>query len=132
MFSFLFVSKLDQPNQTFYALQSVSLTGLAGWAEKISDFFWSFLAPYSGSCTKIFSPSPSILQNVHMFCVFVDFIIKQKVWIILDSNQISVKSVFGYLDGEEMVVFDSAPDELYRVVNALPEGLKQMDSSKAL
>ena len=61
-----------------------------------------------------------------------EFIIKQKVWIILDSNQISVKSVFGYLDGEEMVVFDSAPDELYQVVNALPEGLKQMVSSKAL
>jgi len=50
----------------------------------------------------------------------------------LDSNQISVESVFGYMDGEEMVVFDSAPDELYRVVNALPEGLKQMILSKAL
>lgn len=34
-----------------------------------------------------------------------EFIIKQKVWIILDSNQISVKSVFGFMDGEEMVVF---------------------------
>tara|TARA_B110000003_G_C16601460_1_gene515817 strand:- start:44 stop:505 length:462 start_codon:yes stop_codon:yes gene_type:complete len=61
-----------------------------------------------------------------------EFIIKQKVWIILDSNQISVKSVFGFMDGEEMVVFDSAPDELYKVVNALPEGLKQMILSKAL
>jgi len=61
-----------------------------------------------------------------------EFIIKQKVWIILDSNQISVESVFGFIDGEEMVVFDSAPDELYRVVNALPEGLKQMVVSKAL
>ena len=61
-----------------------------------------------------------------------EFIIKQKVWIILDSNQISVESVFGYMDGEEMVVFDSAPDELYRVVNALPDGLKNMISSKAL
>ena len=37
-----------------------------------------------------------------------------------------------YMDNEEMVVFDSAPDELYRVVNALPEGLKQMVLSKAL
>ena len=61
-----------------------------------------------------------------------EFIIKQKVWIVLDSNQISVESVFGFIDGEEMVVFDSAPDELYRVVNALPEGLKQMVLSKAL
>ena len=61
-----------------------------------------------------------------------EFIIKQKVWIILDSNQISCKSVFGYMDGEELVVFDSAPDELYRVVNALPEGLKQMVASRAL
>lgn len=61
-----------------------------------------------------------------------EFIIKQKVWIILDSNQISVESVFGFIDGEEMVVFDSASDELYRVVNALPEGLKQMIVSKAL
>ena len=86
MFSFLFVSKLDQPNQTLYALQSVSLTGLAGWAEKISDFFWSFLTPYSGCWTKISSPSPSILQNVHMFCVFVDFIIKQKVGHTWDIN----------------------------------------------
>ena len=50
----------------------------------------------------------------------------------LDSNQISVESIFGYMDNEEMVVFDSAPDELYRVVNALPEGLKQMVLSKAL
>ena len=50
----------------------------------------------------------------------------------MDSNQISVESVFGYMDGEEMVVFDSAPDELYRVVNALPDGLKNMISSKAL
>ena len=61
-----------------------------------------------------------------------EFIIKQKVWIVLDSNQISVESVFGFIDGEEIVVFDSAPDELYRVVNALPEGLKQMVLSKAL
>ena len=61
-----------------------------------------------------------------------EFIIKQKVWIILDSNQISVETVFGFIDGEEMVVFDSAPDELYKVVNALPEGLKQMILSKAL
>ena len=61
-----------------------------------------------------------------------EFIIKQKVWIILDSNQISVETVFGFVDGEEMVVFDSAPDELYKVVNALPEGLKQMIVSKAL
>ena len=61
-----------------------------------------------------------------------EFIIKQKVWIILDSNQISVESVFGFIDGEEMVVFDSASDELYKVVNALPEGLKQMIVSKAL
>ena len=61
-----------------------------------------------------------------------EFIIKQKVWIILDSNQISCKSVFGYMDGEEWVGFDSAPDELYRVVNALPEGLKQMVASRAL
>ena len=61
-----------------------------------------------------------------------EFIIKQKVWIVLDSNQISVESVFGFIDGEELVVFDSAPDELYRVVNALPEGLKQMVLSKAL
>jgi hypothetical protein len=61
-----------------------------------------------------------------------EFIIKQKVWIVLDSNQISVESVFGFIDGEEMVIFDSAPDELYKVVNALPEGLKQMIVSKAL
>ena len=61
-----------------------------------------------------------------------EFLVKQKVWIILDSNQISVKSVFGYMDGEELVVFESAPDELYRVVNALPEGLKQMVASRAL
>ncbi len=61
-----------------------------------------------------------------------EFVVKQKVWIILDSNQISVKSVFGYMDGEELVVFESAPDELYRVVNALPEGLKQMVASRAL
>ena len=61
-----------------------------------------------------------------------EFIIKQKVWIILDSNQISVETVFGFIDGEEMVVFDSAPDDLYKVVNALPEGLKQMIVSKAL
>ena len=61
-----------------------------------------------------------------------EFIIKQKIWIVLDSNQISVESIFGYMDNEEMVVFDSAPDELYRVVNALPEGLKQMVLSKAL
>ncbi len=61
-----------------------------------------------------------------------EFIIKQKVWIILDSNQISVETVFGFMDGEEMVVFDSAPDELHKVVMALPEGLKQMIVSKAL
>lgn len=61
-----------------------------------------------------------------------EFIIKQKIWILLDSNQISVKSVFGYLNGEEMVVFDSAPLDLYNTVNALPEGLKNLLYSKAL
>ena len=30
-----------------------------------------------------------------------EFIIKQKVWIILDSNQISVETVFGFMDEEE-------------------------------
>ena len=61
-----------------------------------------------------------------------EFIIKQKVWILVDSPVITVETVYGYMDGEEMVVYESAPPELYNVVKALPEGLNNLVSSKAL
>jgi|TARA_B110000014_G_scaffold123194_1_gene84688 hypothetical protein len=61
-----------------------------------------------------------------------EFIVKQKVWILVDSPVITVETVYGYLDGEEMIVFESAPPALYSVVKALPEGLNNLVSSKAL
>ena len=61
-----------------------------------------------------------------------EFIVKQKVWILVDSPVITVETVYGYMDGEEMVVYESAPPELYNVVKALPEGLNNLVSSKAL
>jgi hypothetical protein len=45
---------------------------------------------------------------------------------------ITVETVYGYLDGEEMIVFESAPPALYSAVKALPEGLNNLVSSKAL
>ena len=61
-----------------------------------------------------------------------EFIVKQKVWILVDSPVITIETVYGYLDGEEMVIFESASPDLYTAVKALPEGLNNLVSSKAL
>ena len=61
-----------------------------------------------------------------------EFIVKQKVWILVDSPVITVETVYGYLDGEEMIVFESASPALYSAIKALPEGLNNLVSSKAL
>lgn len=62
-----------------------------------------------------------------------EYIIKQKVWITLDlPGVITVESVFGYMDGDEMVVMESAPDNLHSEIIALPEGLNNLVSSKSL
>ncbi len=62
-----------------------------------------------------------------------EYIIKQKVWITLDMpGVITVESVFGYMDGDEMIVMKSAPGDLHHEVIALPEGLNNLVSSKSL
>ena len=45
---------------------------------------------------------------------------------------ITIESVFGYMDGDEMVVMKNAPGNLHNEVTALPEGLNNLVSSKSL
>jgi len=62
-----------------------------------------------------------------------EYIIKQKVWVTIDMpGVITVESVFGYIDGDEIVVIKNAPGNLYNEVTALPEGLNNLVSSKSL
>jgi len=63
-----------------------------------------------------------------------EYIVKQKVWITLDMpGMITVESVFGYNNSAgEFIVSKSASTDLHRGVIALPEGLKNLVSSKSL
>jgi hypothetical protein len=61
-----------------------------------------------------------------------EYLVKQKVWIILDSGVITVESVVGYKDNDGIHTRENAPPDLYSFVNALPEGLRNLVSSKSL
>ncbi|MBC8346689.1 MAG: hypothetical protein H8E56_10575 [Candidatus Marinimicrobia bacterium] len=61
-----------------------------------------------------------------------EYMVKQKVWIMLDSNVITVESVVGYMDEGEVKTRDNAPPDLYRFLTGLPEGLRNLVSSKSL
>ena len=61
-----------------------------------------------------------------------EYLVKQKVWIILDSGVITVESVVGYKDNDGINTRENAPPDLYSFVNALPEGLRNLVSSKSL
>ena len=61
-----------------------------------------------------------------------EYLVKQKVWIILDSGVITVESLVGYKDKDEIHTRENAPPDLYSFVNALPEGLRNLVSSKSL
>jgi hypothetical protein len=61
-----------------------------------------------------------------------EYLGKQKVWIILDSGVITVESVVGYKDNDGINTRENAPPDLYSFVNALPEGLRNLVSSKSL
>ncbi|MDP6500838.1 MAG: hypothetical protein QF743_09045 [Candidatus Marinimicrobia bacterium] len=61
-----------------------------------------------------------------------EYIVKQKVWIILDSGMITVESVVGYMYEGELYTRENAPPKLYNFVTALPEGLRNLVSSKSL
>lgn len=61
-----------------------------------------------------------------------EYLIKQKVWIILDSGMITIESVVGYIDNGKVRTQDNSPPELYSIVSALPEGLRNLVASKSL
>jgi len=61
-----------------------------------------------------------------------EYLVKQKVWIILDSGVITVESLVGYRDKDEIHTRENAPPDLFSFVNALPEGLRNLVSSKSL
>ena len=61
-----------------------------------------------------------------------EYLVKQKVWIILDSGVITVESIVGYMDNGEIITRDNASPDLHRFITALPEGLRHLVSSKSL
>ena len=61
-----------------------------------------------------------------------EYLVKQKVWIILDSGVITVESSVGYRDKDKIHTRENVPPDLYSFVNALPEGLRNLVSSKSL
>jgi hypothetical protein len=61
-----------------------------------------------------------------------EYLVKHKVWIILDSGVITVESIVGYMDNGEIITRDNASPDLHRFITALPEGLRHLVSSKSL
>ena len=62
-----------------------------------------------------------------------EYIIKHKVWVTLDvPGVITVESVFGYMNGKDMVILKSAGPSIHAIVSLIPEGLNNLVSSKSL
>lgn len=61
-----------------------------------------------------------------------EYIVKQKIWIMLDSGVITVESVVGYMSEGELHTRKNASPQLYNFVTTLPEGLRNLISSKSL
>ena len=61
-----------------------------------------------------------------------EYVVKQQIWILLDTGLITIKSLVGYVNEGEIVTIDSVPPNLHKFVTALPEGLRNLDSSKSL
>jgi len=61
-----------------------------------------------------------------------EYLVKHKVWIILDSGVITVESIVGYMDNGEIITRDNASPDLHRFITVLPEGLRHLVSSKSL
>ena len=61
-----------------------------------------------------------------------EYVVKQQVWILLDTGLITIKSLVGYVNEGEIITIDSVPPNLHKFVTALPEGLRNLISSKSL
>jgi len=61
-----------------------------------------------------------------------EYVVKQQIWILLDTGLITIKSLVGYVNEGEIVTIDSVPPNLHKFVTALPEGLRNLISSKSL
>ena len=61
-----------------------------------------------------------------------EYVVKQQIWILLDTGLITIKSLVGYVNEGELVTIDSVPPNLHKFVTALPEGLRNLVSSKSL
>ena len=61
-----------------------------------------------------------------------EYVVKQQVWILLDTGLITIKSLVGYVNEGEINTIDSVPPNLHTFVTALPEGLRNLVSSKSL
>ena len=61
-----------------------------------------------------------------------EYVVKQQIWILLDTGLITIKSLVGYVNEGEIITIDSVPPNLHKFVTALPEGLRNLISSKSL
>ena len=61
-----------------------------------------------------------------------EYVVKQQIWILLDTGLITIKSLVGYVNEGEIITIDSVPPNLHKFVTALPEGLRNLLSSKSL
>ncbi len=61
-----------------------------------------------------------------------EYVVKQQIWILLDTGLITIKSLVGYVNEGEIITIDSVPPNLHNFVTALPEGLRNLVSSKSL
>ena len=61
-----------------------------------------------------------------------EYVVKQQVWILLDTGLITIKSLVGYVNEGEINTIDSVPPNLHTFVTALPEGLRNLVSAKSL
>jgi len=61
-----------------------------------------------------------------------EYVVKQQVWILLDTGLITIKSLVGYVNEGEIITIDNVPPNLHKFVTAVPEGLRNLVSSKSL
>ena len=86
----------------------------------------------SGFVTSEYLETDWLASGVYHDNTGKEYVVKQQIWILLDTGLITIKSLVGYVNEGEIITIDSVPPNLHKFVTALPEGLRNLISSKSL
>ena len=86
----------------------------------------------SGFITSEYLETDWLASGIYNESSGKEYVVKQQVWILLNSGVITIKSLVGYVNEGEIITIDSVPPNLHKFVTALPEGLRNLVSSKSL